>query len=183
MKTGRDANTPVNPRIVTYFVLGVITAYSFVLIALVSSARFGMLPIQADVAPSRLEASLFGWALHASVARRAPTSGNPLAPSEENLIAGAKIYRQMCSRCHGASEESDNRYGQSFFPPAPHLPAIRTSYTDGEIFWVVKHGIRNTAMPAWENLLSDDDIWHVAMLVRKFDSLPDSVTVELFGNH
>jgi mono/diheme cytochrome c family protein len=105
-----------------------------------------------------------------------------LPASEENLIAGAKLYRQMCSRCHGVSEESDNGYGQSFYPPAPHLPTTRTSYTDSEIFWVVKHGIRNTAMPAWGNFLSDDEIWHVVTLVRKFDSLPDSATSELFGH-
>jgi len=51
------------------------------------------------------------------------------------------------------------------------------------MFWIVKHGIRNTAMPAWETLLSDDDIWQVVTLVRKFDSLPDSATLELKGHH
>jgi mono/diheme cytochrome c family protein len=173
----------MNRRIVKHFALGAITAYSFAVIVLVCTAKLGILPVQADVAPGRLEASLFGWALHASVARRAPAAGDPLPASEENLIAGAKLYRQMCSRCHGAPEESNNSYGQSFYPPAPNLPVTRTSYTDSEIFWVVKHGIRNTAMPAWGNLLSDDEIWHIVTLVKKFDSLPDSVTVELFGHH
>jgi mono/diheme cytochrome c family protein len=38
----------------------------------------------------------------------------------------------------------------------------------------VKHGIRNTAMPAWGNLLSDEEIWQVVALIRTFDSIPDS---------
>jgi mono/diheme cytochrome c family protein len=171
----------MNMKIIKPFVVGAITAYGFAFIVLVSSARLGVLPVQADVAPSRLEASLLGSALHASVARHAPTAGNPVPASVENLIAGAKLYRQMCSRCHGVSKESDNSYGQSFYPPAPHLPLHRMSYTDGEMFWVVKHGIRNTAMPAWGNLLSDDEIWHIVTFVRKFDSPTDSVTLELPG--
>jgi len=47
------------------------------------------------------------------------------------------------------------------------------------MFWLVKHGIRNTAMPAWGNLLADEDIWRVVKLIGNFGSLPDSVTAEL----
>jgi mono/diheme cytochrome c family protein len=173
----------MNQKIMKHFVLGAITAYGFAVIVLVSSAKLGVLPVQADVAPSRLEASLLGSALHASVARHAPLGGNPVTASEDNLIAGAKLYRQMCSRCHGASKQSDSSYGQSFYPPAPNLALNRMSYTDSEMFWIVKHGIRNTAMPAWGNLLSDDEIWQAVTLIRKFDSLPDSATLELHGHH
>jgi len=44
-------------------------------------------------------------------------------------------------------------------------------------------GIRNTAMLAWGNLLSDDEIWQVVSLIRKFDSLPDSIVLELLRHH
>lgn len=165
------------------FVLGAISAYALVAIVLVSSATLGLVPVQADVAPSRLEAAVLGTALHAAVSRRAPSTGNPVLPSEQNLIQGAMLYAQMCSRCHGLSKESDNTYGQSFYPPAPHLPLRRTSYSETEMFWIVKHGIRNTAMPAWGNLLADEEIWRVVTLIGKFGSLPDSVTAELRGRH
>src|SRR6266436_2990842 len=117
----------MNPKIMKSFVLGAITAYGFAALVLVSFAKPGILPVQADVAPSRLEASLLGSALRASVARHAPSGGNPMPASDENLIAGAKLYRQMCSRCHGLSRESGNTYGQSFYPPAPRLLLSRTS--------------------------------------------------------
>jgi len=61
----------MNSRIIKVFVLGAITAYGFAALVLVSFAKLGVLPVQADVAPSRLEASLLGSALHASVARHA----------------------------------------------------------------------------------------------------------------
>ena len=173
----------MNPRNMKPFIFGAISAYGFAALVLASSAKLGVLPVQADVAPSRLEARVLGSALHAAVARHAPDGGNPVPASDENLMAGAKLYRQMCSRCHGLSKDSDNNYGLSFYPPAPHLALNRPSYTDNEMFWIVKHGIRNTAMPAWGNLLSDEEIWQVVTLVRKFDSLPDSATLELLGHH
>jgi len=173
----------MNPKAITFFVLGAISAYSFAAFALVLSAKLGVLPVQADVAPTALETSLLGSALHASVARHGANEGNPMSPSEETLLSGAKTYQAMCSRCHGATRESDTSYGRSFYPPAPQLPLTRSSYTDKEMFWIVKHGIRNTAMPAWGNLLSDENIWQVVTLVKNFDSLPDSVSAELLHHH
>ncbi len=161
----------MNSKTLKSFLLGAISAYGLVAVVLISSAGLGIVPVQADVAPSRLEAAVMGTALHAVVARRALSTANPVLPSEQNLIEGARLYAQMCSRCHGLSKESDNSYGQSFYPPAPHLPLRRTSYSEPEMFWIVKHGIRNTAMPAWGNLLSDEDIWRVVTLIDKFGFL------------
>jgi mono/diheme cytochrome c family protein len=167
-------------KVMKPFVLGAISAYGIVALFLVASARLGVLPVQADVAPGRLEATLLGSALHASVARHAPSGGNPMPASEENLMAGAKLYRQMCSRCHGVSKDSVSSYGQSFYPPAPQLSLHRTPYTDSELFWIVKHGIRNTAMPAWGSLLSDNEIWQTATYVGTLGALPDSIIPERF---
>ena len=173
----------MNSKTFKSFLLGAISAYGLAAVVLTSTAGLGIVPVQADVAPSRLEAAVMGTALHAVVARRALSTANPVLPSEPNLIEGARLYAQMCSRCHGLSKESDNSYGQSFYPPAPHLPLRRTSYSEPEVFWIVKHGIRNTAMPAWGNLLSDEDIWRVVTLIDKFGFLPDSVTAELRPPH
>src|SRR5262245_44406321 len=109
------------------FVLGAISAYRFAALVVASSVKLGVLPVQADVAPSRLESAVAGAALHAAVARQAAAGANPIIASEENLLEGAKIYRQMCARCHGLSNEFDNSYGRSFYPPAPPLPFRRMS--------------------------------------------------------
>src|SRR5262249_24138933 len=168
----------MNSKTIKTLVLGALAGYVFAAMVLVFFAKLGALPVRADVSPSPLETTLLGSALHASVARHAPNGGNPMRASEDNLVAGAKLYRQMCSRCHGLSREWDNGYGRSFYPPAPHFALTRTSYTDNEMFWIIKHGIRNTAMLAWGNLLSDEEIWQVVTLLREFNSLPDSVTLE-----
>jgi mono/diheme cytochrome c family protein len=164
----------MNSKTLKSFLLEAISAYGLDAIVLISAAGLGIVPVQADIAPSRLEAAVLGTALHAAVARRAPAGVNPVVPSVENLIQGARLYQQMCARCHGLSKESDNSLGQSFYSPA-HLPLRGTAYSEAEMFWLVKHGIRDTAVPAWGNLLADEDIWRVAMLIGQFGSLPDSV--------
>ena len=93
-------------------------------------------------------------------------------------MEGARLYRQMCSRCHGLPSESDNIYGRSFYPPAPQFPGGMPNYTDSQLFWTIKHGIRNTGMPAWGNMLSDDEIWQLVSLLKNSQDLPPSVESE-----
>jgi mono/diheme cytochrome c family protein len=129
----------------------------------------GGAPVNADAKPSALETRLFGMALRASVARNVAADADPLPPSPDDLTAGAEIYDDMCARCHGARAGGANALATAFYPPAPLLPGHRSTYREVEILSIIKHGIRNTAMPAWGRLLSDDDIRQVAALVKRFD--------------
>ena len=156
------------------FIAGAATAYGIAFVLLLFVVRLGVLSLQADATPIVLETSLLRSALHASVARHAPGGGNPRPSPETDRIMGATLYRQLCSRCHGLTERSGNTYGDSFYPPAPNLPLSGTTFSEGEIFWIVKHGIRNTAMPAWGGLLTDEEIWRVAGVVRNFNSTRES---------
>jgi len=72
----------MNSKTFKSFLLGAISAYGLVAVVLISSAGLGIVPVQADVAPSRLEAAVMGTALHAVVARRALSTANPVLPSE-----------------------------------------------------------------------------------------------------
>jgi mono/diheme cytochrome c family protein len=91
------------------------------------------------------------------------SSGEPSKPEE----SGAEIYKGMCAECHGQLKGKPSLLGASFYPPAPQLPGHSTVYSDREVFWIVKHGIRNTAMPAWGRLLSDEKIRKVAAFVKQ----------------
>ena len=139
-------------------------------IAAVTVARAGLLPVRADAAPSALEKRFFTMAVHASVARSAAPQAQGDSPSDDDLDAGAEIYKGACAECHGQLNGKSNLYGASFYPPAPQFPGHPFSYSQAEAFWIVKHGIRNTAMPAWGNLLSDDEIRKVAAFVKQLDA-------------
>jgi len=132
--------------------------------------KFGMVPVNADVPPSALENRFIPAVLRASVARRAEETGGPVAATDENLIAGREIYGEMCARCHGLPGKGPSVLGASFYPPAPQFAVQRSEYSDGQLFWIVKHGIRNTGMPAWGRLLSDEDIWQVVAALRNIES-------------
>ena len=132
----------------------------------------GAAPVSADHPPSALETRVLGMALRASVARNVAGESEPPPPSEDDLTAGAEIYTEMCARCHGGAADGANTLGASFYPPAPRLTERPSTYSERELFWIIKHGIRNTAMPAWGSLLSDEDIHDVAAVVKRFDDLP-----------
>jgi len=86
--------------------------------------------------------------------------------NDSDLVAGAEIYSEMCAQCHGRLDGRASVLGASFYPPAPPLPGRGTTYTEGEVFWIVKHGIRNTSMPTWKNLLSDENIRQVSAFIK-----------------
>jgi mono/diheme cytochrome c family protein len=148
-----------------YIFAGLLTGVA----ALLGVARSGLAPIQADASPSALETRFFTMAVRASVARHAEPDPDAGALTEEDLRSGAEIYQAMCATCHGQLSGKPSALGASFYPPAPQLPGHATPYNEAEVFWVVKHGIRNTAMPAWRSLLSDDDIRKVAAFVKRLN--------------
>ena len=132
----------------------------------------GLAPVAADQSPSALEARVMDVALRNAVLRRTSGDQEPPPPSNEDLASGSEIYKEMCSRCHGEPGAVSSPLGSSFYPPAPLLAGHKSEWSEQELFWIIKHGIRNTAMPAWAALLADDDIRQVAALVKRFDTVP-----------
>jgi len=145
--------------------------------------KLGLMPVNADVPPSGLETRFIPIAVHASVASHAEEQSNPVAPTDENLIAGGEVYAELCSRCHGIPGRGPSVFGGSFYPPAPQFTLQASAYTEGELFWIVKHGIRNTGMPSWGRLLTDQDIWQVVAVLRRLNSLPSAVETSLKEGH
>lgn len=132
--------------------------------------KLGLVPINADEPPSTLEKKVFGFAVHASVARNSSEESGQISTTDDQQQSGAEIYKAMCAQCHGQLNGRASTLGASFYPPAPQLPGHPSSYSEREMFWIVKHGIRNTSMPAWKNLLSDQDIQDVVSFLKTLNS-------------
>jgi mono/diheme cytochrome c family protein len=145
--------------------------------------KLGIVPVNADVPPSALENRFIPPVVRASVERHADERPNPLPVTDDTLIAGSEIYSEMCARCHGLPGKNPSVLGASFYPPTPQFSTHSSEYTDSELFWIVKHGIRNTGMPAWGRLLSDEDIWRVASVVKRLNSLPPAAEASLKEHH
>lgn len=158
--------------------LGAILMLVILLLSALAVMRLGLMPVNADGTHSSLEARIMPSVLHAAIVRHASADMNPLEVNEENLRAGVSTYKAMCARCHSTPGDNPSAYGQSFYPPAPQLPGGMPNYTDAQLFWTIKHGIRNTGMPAWGSMLSDEEIWQIVSLLKNSQDLPPSVEAE-----
>jgi len=160
------------------FFLGSLFTVVIFAVAVLFYLRLGLAEVRSDVPPSRLESSLMRMAVHASVRRNAPEIANPIPPSDENLIAGGKMYLNECAGCHGTPGKA-RKSDDSLNPPAPQLPTMGTEYSEAQIFWVAKHGIRRTGMFAngvWD---SDEKLWTLAAYIYRIRSLPPKVSAEV----
>jgi len=160
------------------FLLGVLFTLLALFLGGFAYLRLGFVEVRGDFPPSNWGRALMFSAAHASVRRRAPELPNPVPPTDENLIAGAKIYSDECAGCHGAAGKADQT-GDSLYPPIPQLPVVGTTYTEAQIFWVAKHGIRLSGMFANGKWDSDQKLWTVAAYIKRIKSLPPRVREEL----
>jgi len=161
------------------FIRGIIVGAIALAAGVYGYARFGFLDLRADQAPSALEQRIAGSAMDESTERHAVKQKNPLPPTQENLLAGARLYRDKCSDCHGSPVNPSSDYGRSFYPRVPQFMKEAPDLPDHENFYIIKHGVRWTAMPAWGNIMTDSEIWQVVALLNRFEKLPPEVNEEL----
>jgi mono/diheme cytochrome c family protein len=140
--------------------------------------RLGFAEVRADLPPGWVDSALMPSAVHASVRRRAPKIPNPIPATDENLIAGGKFYLEGCSGCHGAPGKPDES-SDSLYPRVPQLPTAGTEYSEAQIFWVAKHGIRYSGMFANGKWNSDEKLWTMAAYIKRIKELPPKVREEV----
>ena len=138
-------------------------------------ATMGRFNVQATAEPPRWEKALARRAFDASVARHAERLQNPIAPTEENLLAGLMMFRNNCSGCHGDSDQRSVWGTQGFYPRVQQFAFEHPTKPDWQMFWIVKNGVRNSGMGAWKDLVAEEKIWLVVTFLSKLDSLPPTV--------
>jgi thiosulfate dehydrogenase len=141
--------------------------------------KAGMVPANADSKPGALEKWIANTALDATLERDTKELKNPVQPNDGNLITGVHLYAENCAICHGASDAKPSNLAQGFYIEAPQL-AKNGVEDDPEVasFWKVKHGIRFTAMPSFTTTLQEEEIWKIAMFLKRMDKLPPVVEAE-----
>jgi mono/diheme cytochrome c family protein len=152
------------------FLLGFVAP--FIVFPTVALAYFalGMADTRSDVKPPMLETAIMNPAVRAAVKRNAANLSAPGVATEDSIIAGGKLYVMGCMGCHGdpgkpLAEDLAN------FPPVPQLPHVGTQYSEPEIYWVIKRGIRMTAMSAYGPFYKEDQLWSLAAFIRRVNTL------------
>ena len=151
-------------------------AFTLLAVAVIAGAGaitvyLGLYNIAADAPHSRLTYSVIETFREQSIAAR---SGSIAVPADlaapARIASGAGLYTEMCSGCHLAPGMEKTEMSQGLYPQAPIL-FKGSDRSASEQFWIIKHGIKMTAMPAWGKTHDDRLIWDMVAFIRQLPSL------------
>ena len=162
------------------FLLGFVFAFVFLFAGGYVYLRYGHPPVATADPSFPMEAQIVHVPLDARIRRELKSA--PFGVSEPGLEAGAHIYKAECAACHGIPGQ-DVASAKWMFPVAPQLwvkhghGVVGVSDDEaGETYWKVDNGIRLTGMPAYQHILSEEQMWQVSLLLKNADQ-PMSPTV------
>jgi len=157
------------------FLLGVFTALVVMIGCGYLFLRSGFADMSADAPGSQIESYIQQTAIRASIERNAAAERSPVPPTEVNLMTGGKMYMDQCANCHGMPGRKAGDGGNT----ARQFPVAGTAYTESQVFWVAKHGIRGTSMASNGGRNSEEELWAIAAYVKRMNKLPQHVKDEL----
>ena len=140
-------------------------------LALVAAGLFvysGVYDIGADAHHTQPVAKVLQILRERSIGARAQDLAVPKLDDPQRVLEGAGHYAAMCTGCHLAPGMKDSEIRPGLYPQPPNLS--RTHVDPRVAFWVIKHGIKMSAMPAWGASHDDATIWTMVAFVQK---LPD----------
>ena len=149
------------------FRVAAITVIAFLLAILVLSYAFLRSGgLSARNKPSNFEYGIANFALGLSIPSEVKRLRNPLGSDPQTLAEARKQYKDHCAVCHAEDGGGNTTLSAGLSPEVPDLRAQHIQkLTDGEMFYVIKHGVRFTGMPAWD--LGDDHSWGLVKLLRQ----------------
>jgi len=133
-----------------------------------------------NVAATSKDGPLMSWVLSTTRERSIETRASSIIAPPDNelntpeaLRDGFEHYNEMCVVCHGAPGVDPGEAREGLNPKPPLLAKLKDISTDplGEVFWIIKNGIKMTAMPAWGPTHSDKKIWAMVAFVRKLPTM------------
>ncbi|MGD0190833.1 MAG: cytochrome c [Rhizomicrobium sp.] len=153
-------------KLLAYFGIACLALGTVVIVYLVS----GLYNVGADSE----HAGLMHWTLAFVRERSVDAHGEDIMPPKlddpKMIAAGAGDYDEMCSGCHLAPGMAENELRPGLNPKPPIL-AKDPPDSAGEAFWVVKHGIKMTGMPAWGVTHTDQELWPIVAFLLKQPTL------------
>ncbi len=134
-------------------------------------AASGVIPIKASSGHWAITRWFLQFSKERSVATHTLGLKAPPLDDRSLILKGAGHYEIGCRPCHGSPELHHPRIAHSMEPVPPYLPDTVTRWKPEELFYMVKHGIKFTGMPAWPAQQRDDEVWAVVAFLLAFPEL------------
>jgi mono/diheme cytochrome c family protein/ketosteroid isomerase-like protein len=130
----------------------------------------GLYNVAADEAHSPLVYRVLETARERSIGVRARGIEVPDLEDAASVRRGAGNYDAMCAGCHLAPGKRESEISIGLYPAPPNLTKV-TDVKPAEAFWVIKHGIKASGMPAWGKRMEDGYIWDMVAFLTKLPAL------------
>jgi mono/diheme cytochrome c family protein len=104
---------------------------------------------------------------HAAGIQVPPGLGDP-----PNIAMGVDHFAAHCAVCHGAPGVPKSDIAHGLYPPPPDLAVTASEYSPAELFWILKHGIKMSGMPAW-NDHSDAELWATVAFLQRLPGMSE----------
>jgi cytochrome c553 len=147
---------------------------AFVLIAGLGGFLFaasGIMPIKASSGHWAITAWLLNFTMRRSVITHSLGVNAPKLDDAALVAKGATHYEFGCRPCHGGPHLPQPIIAGHMTPHPPHLPPEIPKWESEELFYIVKHGVKFTGMPAWPAQQRDDEVWAVVAFLLKVPKL------------
>jgi mono/diheme cytochrome c family protein len=166
-----------------FAVLGFVAGFGGVVALLAAVGLYVVYSGSFNVAATEEHNSFVRWAFNTtfqnSVESRAADIPAPERLSPARVASGAVEYKAMCQHCHGGPgiESSDWANGMRPKPPALHEAAKH--WEPREVFWLTKHGVKMSGMPAFGPTHDDRTLWSIAAFVNELPAMTPEKYKEL----
>lgn len=138
----------------------------------------GAIDVAADKPHAPLTYRLLEFARERSIAVRARNITPPVdLANPERVRRGSGNYEAMCVGCHLSPEAGDSEIRKGLYPTPPRLAdkpaaALEAPFAQARQFWIIKHGIKASGMPAWsKGGMEDEAIWDLVAFLQKLPGL------------
>ena len=113
-----------------------------------------------------------------SIRLRAASIVPPPLDSPALVARGAACYVEKCLQCHGGPGVAQGEIGRSMQPLPGPLVGASAKFGSAELYWITRHGIRLSGMPAWEFRLKEEEIWDVVAFLQRLPNLTPQAYAE-----
>lgn len=133
--------------------------------------------LRADSSPGAIEEALARSARQWAIPAAERDRGNPVAASAEAVDAGLVHFADHCASCHANDGSGNTDLGRGLYPRPPDMRQEGTQrLTDGELFYIIEHGIRFTGMPAFGTGHTEHagESWQLVHFIRHLPALSEA---------
>lgn len=162
MKDGRSVAITVAVTLAVVLLLGMTFMFS------------GLYNVSAAESHRGLVAAVLSTIADRSINTHARATASPPIDSA-GMLEGAEHFHAMCAVCHGAPGVARGEVAEGLNPEAPELSKEAAGeFSEAQLYWIIKNGIKFTGMPSFEKSYTDEQIWEIAKFTKSLDGMTDA---------